>query len=70
MIRLAIIAGSAAAMIAVIASGIRQHNTHIVDKERVRVDTEARKKNDAAQSARKRVTPDNADSVLTRYYRD
>lgn len=41
-----------------------------VSNERARVDSEARKKNDIAQTARKRVTPDNATSVLDKFYRD
>jgi hypothetical protein len=70
MIRIAIIAGSVALLIGVIANAVRQHSTHVVDKERVRVETEARKKNEAAQSARKRVTPGNAHGVLNPFYRD
>lgn len=39
-------------------------------QERARVSVEAGKKNANAQAARKRVTADNADNVLSKYYRD
>ncbi len=70
MIRLAIIAGSIAVLFGVIGTALKQRDNRVVEGERVRVETEARKKNDAAQNARKRVTPDNASRVLDPYYRD
>jgi hypothetical protein len=64
-------------VLAALAIAVIAYNGHLTsvrktatETERVRVETEARKKNDAAQKARRAVTADNAPGVLSRYYRD
>lgn len=44
--------------------------TMATSNERARVSVEAEKKNATAQAARKRITADNANDVLSRFYRD
>lgn len=69
-LRFAIAGAAIVALVGIFAA----HNSNVrreaVQKERARVSVEAEKKNAAAQAARKRVTADNANDVLARFYRD
>ena len=69
-IRLAIAAAAIFALVGLFAAHNANVRREAVQTERARVSVEAEKKNDKAQAARKRVTADNADDVLAKYYRD
>lgn len=71
MVTRLVIAGIAlAAIVGIFAAHNANVRREAVQTERARVSVEAEKKNATAQAARKRVTPDNANDVLSRYYRD
>ncbi len=69
-IRLAIAAAAIVALVGIFTAHNANVRREAVQTERARVSVEAEKKNDKAQAARKRVTADNADDVLAKYYRD
>lgn len=68
--RLAIAASAVVALVGIFAAHNANVRREAVSNERARVSVEAGKKNATAQAARKRVTADNANDVLSRYYRD
>lgn len=70
MVRLAIAAGALVVVVGIIAAHNNNVRREAVINERARVSVEAGKKNANAQTARKRVTADNANDVLSKYYRD
>lgn len=70
MNNLVLIGIGAAALVAAYAVSIKQAENRGTIQERARVSVEAGKKNATAQAARKRVTADNADDVLSKYWRD
>lgn len=69
-IRLAIAAAAIFALVGIFTAHNANVRREAIQTERARVSVEAEKKNDKAQAARKRVTADNADDVLAKYYRD
>lgn len=69
-LRFAIAAAAIIALVGIFAAHNANVRREAVQTERARVSVEAEKKNATAQAARKRVTPDNANDVLSRYYRD
>lgn len=69
-IRLAIAAAAIVALVGIVTAHNANVRREAVINERARVSVEAEKKNDKAQAARRRVTTDNADDVLAKYYRD
>lgn len=69
-LRFAIAAAALVALVGIFTAHNANVRREAVQTERARVSSEAEKKNATAQAARKRVTTDNADDVLSRFYRD
>lgn len=69
-LRFAIAAAALVALVGIFTAHNANVKREAVQTERARVSSEAEKKNATAQAARKRVTVDNANDVLSRYYRD
>lgn len=69
-LRFAIAAAALVALVGIFTAHNANVRREAVQTERARVSVQAEKKNATAQAARKRVTADNADDVLSRYYRD
>ena len=69
-LRFAIAGAAIIALIGIFTAHNANVRSEAVQTERARVSVEAEKKNATAQAARKRVTADNANDVLSRFYRD
>lgn len=68
--RFAIAGAAIIALIGIFTAHNANVRSEAVQTERARVSDVAEKKNATAQAARKRVTADNANDVLSRFYRD